>query len=252
MLGTFLITLRELAELALILGTLYACLNAARRAQWLAAMAAGTLLGALIGGAMGASLLDWAEPDLRTTAVAHIAMALAILFLVSTSLLAESRIALDTRARLGRALEHAQAPWAVAGFACFVAGREVLEIVVLLNSVWKPEKAAAQQGGVVLGLAMATALVLLWKRVGPQVESLALFRLSALVTGVVAVEMLVDGAADFLYLEGMERPGYGWMVGLSQALETGAWLGWVSIAIMALPALLVFRSIWRGTVRAGG
>lgn len=247
MFGTFAITLRELAELALIVATLGACLREARHARWVRWMWASAVLGMFIGGAMGASLLDWAEMDLRSTSVLHIAVGLGILFLVSTSLIAESRIALETRARLAGALCHPMAPWVVAGFACFFAGREVFEIVVLVNSVWKPEKAADQLTGVALGAVAALALALSWKRIGARVEGLALFRLSALVTGVVAVQLLLDGAAGYLYAEGMTRPEYQWMVNLSRALEAGGWVGWVCSAIMALPALLVFRSIWRET-----
>lgn len=253
MLGTFAITLRELAELALIVATLGACLRESHPLRWVRWMWLSAVLGMLIGGALGASLLDWAEMDLRSTSVVHIAVALGIVFMVSTSLIAESRIALETRARLAGALAHPMAPWLVAGFACFFAGREVFEIVVLVNSVWKPEKAAAQLSGVALGGVVALALALSWKRVGARVEGLALFRLSALVTAVVAVELLLDGVGGYLYAEGTARPGYQWMVDASRALEAGGWVGWVCAALLAAPALQVFRSIWRSTAaRAGG
>lgn len=245
MFGTFLITLRELAELALIAGTLAVGLGQARQWGLVRLVLLSVLLGAAVGGALGASLLDWAELDLRSTALLHIGMAIGILVLVSTSLLAESRITLGTGAWLKSALERPWAPWAVACFACFVAGREVLEIVVLLNSVWKPEKAAAQLSGVAAAAVAVVLLGLAWKTVGARVQSLALFRLSALVTGVVAVELFLDGMASFLYAQGMLYAPDHWMVGVSRALEAGSWVGWACIAIMAFPSVLVFRSLWR-------
>lgn len=250
MFGTFIITLRELAELALIVATLGACLKEANQHRLVRLMLTSVVAGMAIGGAMGASLLDWAELDVRSTGMLHMGLALGILFLVSTSLIAESRIALNTHTWVHTALRSSMAPWVVALFACMVAGREVFELVVLVNSVWKPEKAAGQLLGVLAGGAAIAALALAWKRVGTFIEGWALFRLSALVTGVVAVELFLDGVADYLYAEGMAQPEYHWMVALSRALEAGSWVGWVSTAIMAWPALLVFRSIWRGTAPA--
>lgn len=250
MFGTFIITLRELAELALIVATLGACLKEANQHRLVRLMLFSVVAGMAVGGAMGASLLDWAEMDVRSTGMLHMGLALGILLLVSTSLIAESRIALDTHAWVKGALDSRMAPWVVALFACLLAGREVFEIVVLVNSVWKPEKAVGQILGMLAGGATIAVLAVAWKRVGPLIEGLALFRLSALVTGVVAVELFLDGAADYLYAEGMAQPEYHWMVSLSRGLEAGSWVGWVCTAIMALPALLVFRSIWRGTAPA--
>lgn len=240
MVDAFVVTLRELAELCLILVAVDAAVAGSGRRHARRWMALGTALGAGSG-----SLFAWlafsCNADERLGAWTNIAIGVTVIALVSTSLVGELPIRRRTLALFDRWMQSSATPWLLAGFVAFVTAREVLELLAMLRSIG-PESSIETGSilGSLLGIAGIVGL-LSWRHLRARLLRLAVFRLSALATTAVALQMLLEGVSVLA-----KAPGAS-----GDPVVPTAWTTWAIGASMAVVCAAIVRSWWKESAIEG-
>lgn len=242
MFDAFAVVLRESAELILILASLVACLRSARAGHLLRWAAGGTLAGCALGAGLGLWLIA-SDIDARWTAGLTFVLAIGVLLMVSSMLVAASTIRSRTQALVEVWLERPAAPLVVLAFSMVVAFRETLEVALFLRSQWLRTEAGDVVAGAVLGLVGVACLAIASRRISTRIGLLAAFRVSALVLSLLSIQMMLGAVAEFMHASG--AAGVPLLAWAAPALPEGRWYGWVCAALMSVPVVSVLRSWWR-------
>lgn len=245
MLDAFAIALRELAEMALIVGALCVYLRQAGRAALLLAVAWGGVLGAVPALAASVYLIDSALSP-GAEAWLETGMALGVLTMATGMVASAGTI----RGRVSQLLDDwlnrapGVAMLAVVGFVALVVFRELLEVGVFVQAI--ASRAGHEEAllGLALGTAAAALVVPLWKWVRWRSGLLLAFRASALLLSLFAVRLLLHGVSDlarrYLPPAGEDE----WPSVAMRFLEGGPQQGWTSALLMGLVLLHAARSWW--------
>ena len=245
----FAVVLRESAELILILGSLAASLRAAQSWHLFAWVAGGAAAGCALGTGLGLWLIA-ASPDPRWTAGLTFVLAAGVLVLVSTLLVAQDTIRSRTQAFVAAWLEKPSAPVALLAFSLVAGLRETLEAALFLRSLWLRTDGADVLAGAALGLAGVACLAVASRRIGTRIGLLAVFRLSAVLLSLLAVQMMLGAVAEFgqavAAADGTLPP---WWSLAEPVLPEGRWYAWICTALVSLPVLYMLRTWWRESSR---
>lgn len=203
-------------------------------------------LGTFAGIACGLALGAWLGPRLAESALAG---TIGLVFMVSvvalTCTLLSSAMRLQAHA-FDRAERWAQRPWArfaVLLVALVIGLRETLEAVFMLAALHQRQPTQALGSGVLLGLLGTVLMVLAYRTLRERVKLLALFRLSAVLVSLIAIQLLLEHAGTMLVRRlGDEHAAWANMV--QAVLPGGAWNTWVCGALMVAPLWILARSWW--------
>tara|TARA_Y100001972_G_C7645673_1_gene324480 strand:+ start:226 stop:1080 length:855 start_codon:yes stop_codon:yes gene_type:complete len=243
MFDVFAVTLRELAEVMLILGALSATVRSAGRAPLMRAAWWGLVAGALPALWAGVYVLDARMGPVAEGTLAC-AMALGTLSVATGMCASVSHL----RGRVERLIEpwldHPSSGVALMLFMAFVAFRETLEIAVFTRSIVAESHAGEVVTGLLLALAAGYLLVVAWRWLRVRTGMLAAFRLSALLLCMLSVQLLLHGIAVLNKAPVWGAAGAHFRDWIALFLEGGPFYGWVFAALMALPVRWHLRAWW--------
>lgn len=251
MFEVFLLTLRELAELLLIVDALNSYLHRSGRAELNTHVIRGTLAGVALGVTLTLVLVAVAAPlDPRVQALITIAFALGVLALASGMFSSARVIRSRLHASLDMWIESSHAPLAVMGLAAFMALRETLEVTLFVHAMGHGQDPGQAIYGVMLGTAGAGLLALAYRSIQARIGLLAAFRLSAMVLSLLVIQLLLKGMGALLSSYATVSGSAGWVTLLTPFLEGGEWHGWACLSLMLFPATLMARQWWFETEAA--
>ncbi|RQO61597.1 hypothetical protein DBV14_04635 [Variovorax sp. KBW07] len=249
MFDAFAVTLRELAELMLIVGSLGACLFQARRLRLVPYIAWGLVLGLVPAAGLAVILMD-ATFDGVVEAALSAVMGLGVLLVAMSMAASAGSIRSRVQLFLESWLERRGAAAVVVGFVALAAFRESLEVAVFMRSISARSGAADAVIGMLFGMVAAGLLVPIWKWLRIRSGLLALFRISALLLSLLSIQMLLHGVSKLLRLHGTAASGAPLSSAIEPFLEGGSQYFWVCAALMLVPLLHMVRGWWAGTGKA--
>ena len=203
-------------------------------------------VGTVLGIAAGLGLGAWVGPQLADSALVGI---VSLIFLIGVLALASTLLssAMKIRERAFGSVElWVDRPWgrsAVWVVAVIIGLRETLEVVVMLVALEQRQPSANLGMGVLIGLLGVGLMVFAYKTIKERVKLLALFRFSAILVSLLAVQLLLT-LAGTLVLREFGDEGQWWVAVANALLPGGAWYAWVCAALMAIPLWIVLRSWW--------
>ncbi len=248
MFNAFVITLREAAELLLIAEAIRLCVVDRRsRAIWhcaVAGIAIGVCIGALLGWKAGSAGLS-----ANVLATLTLLFALAVMLLASGLLSSSRELLTDVQLRLDAWLDRRFGALWICGFGLVVGLRETLETTVFLLDIARTDGLQAATLGGLGGIAVAVALVGVYRSLQGRIGLERLFQISALFMVLVAAELTISAVSD---LARLNLPAGSALLGaLEPYLSGGPWSAWVWAAFIAPPLLLMMRRWWTGTAGSG-
>ncbi|MBF5004312.1 FTR1 family protein [Diaphorobacter caeni] len=247
MFDSFVVVLRELAELILIIYALVAALRAGQGERLIPWVTAGTLAGLGLAAVLCSWLLSDAV-DPQWTAGLTLVLALGVIVMVCTLLATAHAIEERVRGFVERYSGLVVAPLVVLVFALIAALREGLEAGLFLRMVVRRGDASEALVGALLAIACAVLLTGASRRIGVRVGALAAFRASALLLSLLAIQMVLGAIQEVLHAPGAD-PALG--QALAPILPEGAWYAWTCTALMLIPLLYLLKGWWSGAARAG-
>lgn len=250
MFDAFAVTLRELAELMLIVGALGACLFQTRRLRLMPYIAWGLVLGLVPAAALAVVLMDAAFDGVVEAALSTV-MGFGVLLVAMSMAASAGSIKSRVQILIEGWLERRSAPAIIVGFIALAAFRESLEVAVFMRSISARSGVAEALAGMLLGMVAAGLLVPIWKWLRIRSGLLVLFRASALLLSLLSIQMMLHGISDLLRLQATARDGDAWPAAIDPFLEGGALHFWLCAALMLVPLLHMVRGWWGGTRQAG-
>ena len=246
MFDAFAITLRELAELILIVGSLHVCLRESRRFSLIKYVGWGLGLGLAPAAALSVLLMD-ASVDRNVSAGLSTLMAVGIL-VMATSMAASVR-QIRGRVHLFHEawLDSQAAPFLVVAFVALSAFRESLEIAVFVRAIGARSGMADAAAGVLLGVAATGLLLPAWQWLHLRARLLLAFRVSALLLALLAIQLLLYSVADLLRIPELRDDGVAWALTVAPFFEEGARHAWLCAVLMLPPLYWVLRGWWSET-----
>lgn len=242
MFNAFAVTLREIAELLLILQALQLCLRRNGRPD----LFRFALQGAGAGAGVAAVVSLWTRGALGDVAMATLQVTFALLVIALTTGLLSSITLLRQRVE-GLIAQRIHAPWApamVAGFAAIVAFREVAEVAIFLGAIGDAVGQTDALTGALCGVLATAGLVFLYRPLRARLTRAGLFGLSTVLMSALAAKLLVDGVGTLLHARwGADSA---WMAMVLPFLEGGAWHTALCAALMLPPVALLARRWWHG------
>ncbi|QIL73230.1 hypothetical protein G7048_24505 [Diaphorobacter sp. HDW4B] len=247
MFDSFVVVLRELAELILIIYALVAALRAGNGGHLIGWVCSGTALGLVLSAVVSGWLLSDAV-DPRWAAGLTLVLAIGVIVMVC-SLLATAR---SIQLRVQNLVEdYAAKPTAsvvVFAFALIAALREGMEAILFLRGMaLRGDLSDAVIGGL-MGVVCAALLTLASRKLGVRVGALAVFRASALLLSLLAIQMILGSVQEILHVPSID-PAFG--QALAPVLPEGAWHGWTCAALMLIPLFYLFKGWWSEAGRVG-
>ncbi|HZI66014.1 MAG TPA: FTR1 family protein [Thermoanaerobaculia bacterium] len=194
----FTIALREGIEAFLIVALTLSYLKRTGRARLARAVYAGILVSLLTCSVAGALLLRaeqkplW-EGILALAAAALVGSLLVYMKRVSARMKADIESRIETRAS---AATPQAAFWGVFAFTLLMITREGMETALLVATALFQMKSAAVVTGLVLGVAAAAAIALLWTRLGRGVDLRGLLNVSAVFLAIFLVQLVLYGVHE--------------------------------------------------------
>ena len=194
----FTIALREGIEAFLIVALTLSYLKRTGRARLARAVYAGILVSLLTCSVAGALLLRAEQKPLWEGILALVAAALVGSLLVymkrvSARMKADIESRIETRAS---AATPQAAFWGVFAFTLLMITREGMETALLVATALFQMKSAAVVTGLVLGVAAAAAIALLWTRLGRGVDLRGLLNVSAVFLAIFLVQLVLYGVHE--------------------------------------------------------
>ncbi|QIL80372.1 hypothetical protein G7047_11010 [Diaphorobacter sp. HDW4A] len=247
MFDSFVVVLRELAELILIIYALVAALRAGHGGRLIPWVAAGTLAGLGLAAVVCGWLLS-GTVDPRWTAGLTLALALGVIVMACTLLATARAIQERVQGFVERYAGMAVAPFVVFVFALIAALREGLEAGLFLRMVARMGDAPDAVIGALLAIVCAALLTAASRRIGVRVGALAAFRGSALLLSLLAIQMVLGSVQEVLHAPGID-PALG--LALAPILPDGVWYAWTCTALMLIPMLYLLKGWWSGAGRTG-
>lgn len=237
------IVLREAAELLLLGEATLLGLGQAGHPELRRRYHVGTVVGIACGLALG----GWAGPQLPNNALAG---AVGLAFMVSVLALACTLLSSAMKIR-ERAFDRVEVwvnrPWgrsAVWIVALIIGLRETLEAVVMLVALDQRQPSRMVGAGMIVGLLGVALMVFAYKTLKERVKLLALFRFSAVLVSLIAVQLLLAHAGGMLVQRLGDENGRIWVEVANAVLPGGAWHVWICAALMAAPLWILARSWW--------
>lgn len=246
----FAVTLRELAELLLVLGALAGCLRAAGRPRPAWPVALGTGLGAACAAAFGTWLYRQ-PPHALAPALFTIAMALGMLLTIGTLLFTIRDICRRTDAWAAGWRGQRAASWMAGGLAALATVRECAELLLYLRMAARTGMPQDLVAGTTLAVLAACCLGLAWRVLRHRVSLGLAFRISALLLTLLTVEMLLEGIAELLqWWVQAGGPGAGSAAWLHGLLTDGLGYYWLGGVLAAVPLSFMLRRWWSESSKA--
>ncbi len=244
MFDVFAVTLRELAELLLVLGTLVGCLRAAGRRRPAGPVAAGLGAGLACAAAFGGWL--YRQPaDSLVLILLTMGMALGMLLTIGTLLFTIRDIRRRADAWASAWQGRPAMAWAAGGLALLATLRESAELLLYLRMAARAHPQDAVAWGLALGVLAAACLALAWRSLRTRVSLGLVFRISALLLTLLTVEMLLECLPDLLRSPALaDGPGAGLAAWLDELLTSSLWYYGLGAALAALPLLAMLRRWW--------
>lgn len=246
MFDAFAITLREVAELILIVGSLAAYLRQAGRGDLIACIGWGLAIGLVPASALAAVLID-AEFGSGVEAALAAAMATGVLLMAVGMGASAGKIRGRVQLFFDAWLERPAAPAAVIVFVALASFRESLEIAVFARSIHAREGTADALAGVIFGAAAASLLLPAWRWLRVRSGMLMVFRASALLLSLLSIQLLLHGVSELLRAPMFTSSGFDLVAIAEPFLEGGSRYGWVCAVLMLLPVSLLARGWWLRT-----
>ncbi|MFM9925569.1 hypothetical protein VLK31_21450 [Variovorax sp. H27-G14] len=249
MFDAFAVTLREFAELVLIVGSLGAYLHKKGRRELFACIGWGLVLGLMLASALALVLID---ASFGSAAEAALAAAMGCGMLVMAIGMGASAGNIRGRVQLffDAWLERPGAGIAVIAFVALASFRESLEVAVFARAIHVRVGVSDTLTGMALGVAAAGLLWPAWRWLHMRAGLLMVFRLSALVLSLLSIQLLLHGVAQLLQTPMFASAGPGLVAAVEPFLAGGPRYGFLCAALMLGPVVLLMRGWWRraGTV----
>lgn len=243
MFDSLVVVARELAEILLICGTLWASLARSGQTGLRRYVVIGVSAGALAGCAIALAVLSEPAPNWPST-LASLVFAAIVLYCATRALTSASGISRASDSFVEQWSGAWTAP-AVGLLSALVAMREFAEITVFLRSFGPWYGWGETMAGALLGVLAIGLLAGVWSMPALRARLSMLFRLSALLLALLAIELLLSAMGSLFALL-HERHGYeapsSWA---APFMRGGAWHGWTCAALMVYPTLRVVRDWWR-------
>lgn len=250
MFDAFAVTLRELAELMLIVLSLGACLVHARRARLLPYIAWGLVLGLVPAAAIAVLLMDAAFDGMVEAALSTV-MGLGVLLVAMRMAASEGHIRSRVQLALEAWLDRPGAAAVVVAFVALAAFRESLEVAVFMRSISARSGTVDALVGMMFGMVAAGLLVPIWKWLRIRSGLLMVFRASALLLSLLSIQMLLHGISELHRLQSASGRELPWAAAIEPFLEGGAQYFWLCGALMVIPLLHMVRGWWAGARQVG-
>jgi high-affinity iron transporter len=246
----FAVTLRELAELMLIVVSLAACLVHAHRPRLVPYIAWGLVLGLVPAAALAVMLMDAAVNGTVEAAVSTLT-GLGVLLVAMRMASSEGRIRSRVQLVLETWLDRPGAAAVVVAFVALAAFRESLEVAVFMRSISARSGTFDALAGMAFGVAAAGLLLPIWKWLRIRSGLLMVFRASALLLSLLSIQMLLHGISELHRLQAAAGRELPWATAVEPFLEGGSQYAWLCAALMTIPLLQMVRGWWAGARQAG-
>ena len=247
MFDVFAITLREFAELVLIVGSLGVYLHKTGRGDLLGCIGWGVAIGLVPASALALVLIDATFGSAIEAALA-ILMACGMLAMAIGMGASAGTIRGRVQLFFDAWLERSGASFAVIAFVALMSFRELLEVAVFARAIHARVGAPDTLTGMALGVAATGLLWPAWLWLRMRAGILMMFRLSALLLSLMSIQLLLHGVAQLLHTPVFASAGPGLAAAFGPFLAGGPRYGLVCTALMLIPASLLARGWWR---RAG-
>lgn len=240
--ASVLILLREGAELLIILAAFRKLLIDSGRHDLLRALRTGVLLGALLT-AVAVAGFAWSEPGKLTVSILTLVCAIGVLAVVTGYLRSTGDAQRHVRKVASTMVGRRRGGVIVAAFAALILFREGAEAAIALHAM----NDRLSLGGLLAGASIAAAMLyagsVAWQRIKDRHAIQLLYRISALLLSVVAVEMLLDGLFGLMQAGVLPFDDH-WVEAVRPFAAGGALHAGLCAVLAALPIAMLIRAWW--------